>query len=112
MYQCLHISGRQHACIDICNCGSVTAVVPVDCVYILCDPLPLKDTFILKVQLVLIFTVDTFSLVLPAEMAFTHGCCHVLQTNCCVESTMRAAYEAGFNVITLTDCCAATRWVS
>jgi len=29
-------------------------------------------------------------------------------TNCCVESTMRAAYEAGFNVITLTDCCAAT----
>lgn len=30
-------------------------------------------------------------------------------TNCCVESTMRAAYEAGFNVITLTDCCAATR---
>lgn len=23
---------------------------------------------------------------------------------------MRAAYEAGFNVITLTDCCAATRW--
>lgn len=32
-------------------------------------------------------------------------------TNCCVESTMRAAYEAGFNVITLTDCCAATRCV-
>eukprot|EP00128_Syssomonas_multiformis_P017024 Colp12_sorted_trinity150504_noHs@4395 len=29
-------------------------------------------------------------------------------TNCCVESTMRSAYERGFNVITLTDCCAAT----
>ena len=29
-------------------------------------------------------------------------------TNCCVESTMRTAYEHGFNVITLTDCVAAT----
>ena len=29
-------------------------------------------------------------------------------TNCCVESTMRTAYEKGFNVITLTDVCAAT----
>ena len=29
-------------------------------------------------------------------------------TNCCVESTMRKAYEKGFNVITLTDCTAAT----
>ena len=29
-------------------------------------------------------------------------------TNCCVESTMRTAYEKGFNVITLTDCTAAT----
>ena len=28
--------------------------------------------------------------------------------NCCVESTMRTAYEKGFNVITLTDVCAAT----
>ena len=27
-------------------------------------------------------------------------------TNCCVESTMRTAYEKGFNTITLTDCCA------
>eukprot|EP00326_Haptolina_ericina_P040998 CAMPEP_0181242432 /NCGR_PEP_ID=MMETSP1096-20121128/41682_1 /TAXON_ID=156174 ORGANISM="Chrysochromulina ericina, Strain CCMP281" /NCGR_SAMPLE_ID=MMETSP1096 /ASSEMBLY_ACC=CAM_ASM_000453 /LENGTH=263 /DNA_ID=CAMNT_0023338631 /DNA_START=26 /DNA_END=817 /DNA_ORIENTATION=- len=27
-------------------------------------------------------------------------------TNCCVESTMRSAYEKGFDVITLTDCCA------
>jgi nicotinamidase-related amidase len=29
-------------------------------------------------------------------------------TNCCVESTMRTACEKGFNVITLTDCTAAT----
>lgn len=27
-------------------------------------------------------------------------------TNCCVESTMRTAYEKGFNVVTLTDCMA------
>ena len=27
-------------------------------------------------------------------------------TNCCVESTMRTAYEKGFDVITLTDCTA------
>ncbi len=29
-------------------------------------------------------------------------------TNCCVESTMRSAYEKGFEVITLTDAVAAT----
>ncbi|MDR2566015.1 MAG: cysteine hydrolase [Bifidobacteriaceae bacterium] len=29
-------------------------------------------------------------------------------TNCCVESTMRSAYERGFEVITLTDAVAAT----
>ncbi len=29
-------------------------------------------------------------------------------TNCCVESTMRSAYERGYEVITLTDCLAAT----
>jgi nicotinamidase-related amidase len=29
-------------------------------------------------------------------------------TNCCVESTMRSAYEKGFDVVTLTDCVAAT----
>ena len=29
-------------------------------------------------------------------------------TNCCVESTMRSAYERGFEVITLKDCTAAT----
>lgn len=29
-------------------------------------------------------------------------------TNCCVESSMRTAYEKGYHVITLTDCCAAT----
>jgi len=29
-------------------------------------------------------------------------------TNCCVESTMRTAYEKGYDVITLTDCVATT----
>lgn len=29
-------------------------------------------------------------------------------TNCCVESTMRSAYENGYRVLTLTDCTAAT----
>ncbi|MCA9681144.1 MAG: cysteine hydrolase [Myxococcales bacterium] len=29
-------------------------------------------------------------------------------TNCCVESTMRSAYEAGYEVVTLVDCVAAT----
>jgi nicotinamidase-related amidase len=29
-------------------------------------------------------------------------------TNCCVESTMRTAYEKGYEVITLADCVAAT----
>lgn len=29
-------------------------------------------------------------------------------TNCCVESTMRQAYELGYTVYTLNDCCAAT----
>ena len=28
--------------------------------------------------------------------------------NCCVESTMREAFERGFNVVTLTDCVATT----
>ncbi len=31
-----------------------------------------------------------------------------LLTNCCVESTMRTAYEKGFNVVTIKDCTAAT----
>ncbi len=29
-------------------------------------------------------------------------------TNCCVESTMRSGYENGYDVLTLTDCMAAT----
>jgi nicotinamidase-related amidase len=29
-------------------------------------------------------------------------------TNCCVESTMRSAYEQGYHVVTLSDCVAAT----
>jgi len=36
------------------------------------------------------------------------GLCGFQLTNCCVESTMRSAYERGFEVITLTDCTAAT----
>jgi nicotinamidase-related amidase len=27
-------------------------------------------------------------------------------TNCCVESTMRSAYERGYRVVTITDCTA------
>jgi nicotinamidase-related amidase len=41
-----------------------------------------------------------------------HGIEHVVLggflTNCCVESTMRTAYEKGYDVITLTDCTACT----
>lgn len=29
-------------------------------------------------------------------------------TNCCVESTMRTAYEKGYKIFTVKDCCAAT----
>ena len=29
-------------------------------------------------------------------------------TNCCIESSMRSAYELGYKVFTLKDCCAAT----
>eukprot|EP00878_Enallax_costatus_P025143 GHUV01026869.1.p1 GENE.GHUV01026869.1~~GHUV01026869.1.p1 ORF type:complete len:169 (+),score=53.81 GHUV01026869.1:593-1099(+) len=29
-------------------------------------------------------------------------------TNCCVDSSMRTAYELGYRVYTLSDCCAAT----
>jgi len=29
-------------------------------------------------------------------------------TNCCIESTMRSAYENGYKVYTMKDCCAAT----
>ena len=46
------------------------------------------------------------------QLLVTHGIetvalCGFL-TNCCVESTMRTAYEKGFNTITITDCCATT----
>lgn len=37
--------------------------------------------------------------------------CPPPQTNCCVESTMRSGYEKGYKVVTVTDACAATRWV-
>lgn len=46
------------------------------------------------------------------ELLVAHGIRTVVLggflTNCCVESTMRTAYEKGFNVVTLTDCTAAT----
>ena len=29
-------------------------------------------------------------------------------TNCCVESSMRSAYERGYHVYTVKDCCATT----
>ena len=39
-----------------------------------------------------------------------HGMTHLaiagFLTNCCVESTMRSAYERGYHVATLIDCCA------
>ena len=39
-----------------------------------------------------------------------HGITHLaiagFLTNCCVESTMRSAYERGYHVATLIDCCA------
>ena len=38
----------------------------------------------------------------------THVALAGFLTNCCVESTMRAAYEKGYSVTTLVDCCAAT----
>merc|ERR1712118_209049 len=44
---------------------------------------------------------------LVADGISTLALCGFL-TNCCVESTMRTAFEKGFNVVTVTDCCAAT----
>ena len=35
-----------------------------------------------------------------------------LLTNCCVESTMRSAYELGYNVFTVHDCCATSLQVT
>ena len=41
-----------------------------------------------------------------------NGCDNILLsgflTNCCVESTMRAAYELGYKIYTIEDACAAT----
>jgi glycerol-3-phosphate dehydrogenase/nicotinamidase-related amidase len=55
---------------------------------------------------------DTFSNTNLAELLQACQCrtialCGFL-TSCCVESTMRSAYERGFNVITITDCTADT----
>jgi nicotinamidase-related amidase len=40
------------------------------------------------------------------EYGIEHVALAGFMTNCCIESTMRTAYEKGYNVITLTDCCA------
>merc|ERR1711939_13601 len=46
------------------------------------------------------------------ELLVQHGITTVVLggflTNCCVESTMRTAFEKGFNVVTLADCTATT----
>ena len=40
------------------------------------------------------------------QRGMTHVAIAGFLTNCCVESTMRSAYERGFQVVTVTDCCA------
>ena len=40
------------------------------------------------------------------QRGITHLAIAGFLTNCCVESTMRSAYERGYQVITLTDCTA------
>jgi len=40
------------------------------------------------------------------QRGITHIALGGFLTNCCVESTMRTAYEKGFDVVTLTDCTA------
>ncbi|WP_199797538.1 cysteine hydrolase [Hymenobacter amundsenii] len=41
------------------------------------------------------------------QRGITHLVLAGFLTNCCVESTMRTAYELGYQVTTLTDCTAA-----
>ncbi len=40
------------------------------------------------------------------QRGITHLAIAGFLTNCCVESTMRSAYERGYRVVTLTDCTA------
>lgn len=40
------------------------------------------------------------------QRGITHVAIAGFLTNCCVESTMRSAYERGYGVVTLTDCTA------
>jgi nicotinamidase-related amidase len=40
------------------------------------------------------------------QLGITHVGIAGFLTNCCVESTMRSAYERGYQVATLIDCCA------
>ncbi|MGF7148599.1 nicotinamidase-related amidase [Sphingomonas zeicaulis] len=67
---------------------------------------PLKDEIIVEGKRGL----DCFASTNIDFILRQHGIANVaiagFLTNCCVESTMRSAYERGFRVVTLTDCCA------
>jgi len=69
---------------------------------------PLADDIVIKGKKGLdAFPNTTLEAELVARGIETVVLCGLL-TNCCVESTMRTACEKGFNVVTLTDCCATT----
>jgi len=69
---------------------------------------PLADDIVVKGKKGLdAFPNTTLEAELVAKGIETVVLCGFL-TNCCVESTMRTACEKGFNVVTLTDCCATT----
>ena len=53
------------------------------------------------------FATTNLDFILRARGITTIALCGFL-TNCCVESTMRTGYEKGYEVITLSDCVAAT----
>jgi nicotinamidase-related amidase len=53
------------------------------------------------------FATTNLDFILRARGITTIALCGFL-TNCCVESTMRTGYEKGYDVITLSDCVAAT----
>jgi len=44
----------------------------------------------------------------PQSTAVDHAAVAGFMANCCVESTVRAACDLGFNVVTLVDCVATT----
>ena len=53
------------------------------------------------------FATTNLDFILRGRGITTIAVCGFL-TNCCVESTMRTGYEKGYQVVTLTDCVAAT----